>query len=92
MLGSNSKKERIATGRLLLEQLHDSRYSEYAEWLRIMFRLYDGVPQDRDPLDPASFDLIWEAVDAGNEAAPRASPAILGPSPDGTGVITPDSI
>src|SRR5579862_2341797 len=32
-LGGNSEKERRAAGRFLMEQLWDSRYSEYAEWL-----------------------------------------------------------
>ena len=33
-VGNNSEEERRAAGRFLLEQLRDSRYSEYAEWLR----------------------------------------------------------
>ena len=48
-VGSNSVPERRAAGRFLMEQLRDSRYSEYAEWLRIMFRMYRGVPPDIDP-------------------------------------------
>jgi len=64
LLGCNSKRDRIKAGRFLLEQLRDSRYSEYAEWLRIMFRLYDGVLEDKDPLNPATFDELWEAVAA----------------------------
>lgn len=63
-VGSNSVAERRAAGRFLLEQLRDSRYSEYAEWLRVMFRLYPGVPQDCDPLDPRHFDTVAEAIDA----------------------------
>src|SRR5690242_14630158 len=43
MLGNNTDKERRAAARFLLTQLHDSRYSEYGEWLRYMFRLYSGV-------------------------------------------------
>src|SRR6516225_6462444 len=56
LVGSNSENERRAAGRFLLQQLHGSRYSEYAEWLRYMFRLYKGVPRDIDPLDPKNFD------------------------------------
>jgi len=64
MVGTNSEKERRAAGRFLLEQLRDSRYSEYAEWLRYMFRLYRGVPKEIDPLDPARFDTVADAVAA----------------------------
>jgi len=63
-IGSNSDKERLEAGRFLLTQLRDSRYSEYAEWLRIMFRLYAGVPRDLDPLDPAHFDIVAAALAA----------------------------
>lgn len=62
--GNNSVAERRAAGRCLLEQLRGSRYSEYAEWLRIMFRLYRGVPRDIDPLDPQHFDTVADAIDA----------------------------
>jgi hypothetical protein len=64
MVGSNTDRERRAAGRFLMEQLRDSRYSEYAEWLRTMFRLYKGVPEDIDPLDPRHFDVVADAVDA----------------------------
>src|SRR5271169_304700 len=64
MVGANSEEERRAAGRFLLEQLRDSCYSEYAEWLRYMFRLYRGVPKDIDPLDPARFDTVAEAIAA----------------------------
>jgi hypothetical protein len=70
MIGGNSDRERREAGRFLLGELHDSRYSEYAEWLRIMFRLYDGVPRGIDPLDPAHFDTVCDAV-----AAQRHDPA-----------------
>lgn len=63
-VGTNSVKERRAAGRLLMEELQDSRCSEYAEWLRIMFRLYRGVPRDIDPLEPRHFDLVANAIDA----------------------------
>jgi hypothetical protein len=63
-VGANSVPERRAAGRFLLEQLRDSRYSEYAEWLRIMFRLYPGVPKEIDPLDPRHFDTVADAIDA----------------------------
>lgn len=62
-VGGNTVAERRAAGRFLLEQLRDSRYSEYAEWLRWMFRLYEGVPRGIDPLDPAHFDCVADAVD-----------------------------
>ncbi len=63
-MGSNTVKERRATGRFLLHQLRDSRYSEYAQWLRYMFRLYKGVPREIDPLDPKHFDTVADALDA----------------------------
>ena len=63
-VGSNTEEERRAAGKFLLEQLHDSRYSEYAEWLRYMFRLYRGVPADIDPLLPAHFDAVADAIAA----------------------------
>ena len=62
IIGANSDRERRDAARFLLGELHDSRYSEYAEWLRIMFRLYDGVRADVDPLDPAHLDTVWDAV------------------------------
>ena len=70
MVGSNSESERKEAGRFLLGELHDSRCSEYAEWIRFMFRQYDGLPADIDPLDPARFDTVWDAV-----AAQRHDPA-----------------
>src|SRR5579859_2395681 len=41
-IGNNSDQERRTAARFMLEQLQDSRYSEYADWLRYMFRLYAG--------------------------------------------------
>lgn len=64
LVGSNLECERRAAARFLLGQLQDSRYSEYAEWLRYMFRLYRGVPKDTDPLDPMNLDLVAEAIAA----------------------------
>jgi len=64
MVGSNSDQERRTAGKFLIEQLRDSRYSEYAEWLRYMFRLYKGVPTDIDPLDPTHFDTVASAIAA----------------------------
>jgi hypothetical protein len=61
-LGGNSERERRNAGRFLMEQLWDSRYSEYAEWLRYMFRLYRGVPRDIDPLDPKNFNMVANAI------------------------------
>ena len=69
MFGGNTEAERREAGRFLLRELWDSRYSEYAEWIRIMFRLYDGVPRDIDPLSPPQFDVVWDAV-----AAQRSDP------------------
>src|SRR5215831_5898552 len=62
LVGSNTENERRAAGRFLLQQLHGSRYSEYAEWLRYMFRLYRGVPKDIDPLDPKNFTVVANAI------------------------------
>ncbi|HZR16890.1 MAG TPA: hypothetical protein VFE51_06140 [Verrucomicrobiae bacterium] len=69
-IGNNTGKERRAAARLMLEQLRDSRYSEYAEWLRYMFRLYAGVPKEIDPLDPKCLDVVADAI-----AAQRHDPA-----------------
>src|SRR5437867_3215277 len=63
-VGTNSDQERRTAGRFLMEQLQDSRYSEYAEWLRYMFRLYQGVPKDIDPLEPKHFDTVANAIAA----------------------------
>jgi hypothetical protein len=59
-IGDNSVDRRRQVGRMLVHELHDSRFTEYAEWLRFMFRLYDAV--DFDPLDPHNFDRLWEIV------------------------------
>ena len=61
-VGTNTEAERREAGRFLLTQLWDTRYSEYAEWVRYMFRLYEGVPRDIDPVDPKHFDTVYEAV------------------------------
>src|SRR5436190_15887462 len=61
-IGSNTEGERRAAGQFLMEQLWDSRYSEYAEWLRYMFRLYRAVPRDIDPLDPRHFNQVADAI------------------------------
>ena len=60
-VGQNSEAERKKVGALLVEELQDSRYSEYAEWLRFMFSMYgdSGCP---DPLDPAAFDKVYDLV------------------------------
>ena len=60
-LGGNSKTERDAAGRMMIEELQEGRFTEYAEWLRFMFRLYDGV-EHLDPLDPANFDAVQSAI------------------------------
>ena len=70
LCGSNSDRERREAGRFLLRQLHDSRYSEYAGWLRFMFSQYPGLHDGRDPLDPDGFDAVCDAV-----AARRHDPA-----------------
>ena len=77
MVGENTDAERRAAGRFLVEQLRDSRYSEYAEWLRTMFRLYRGVPGDIDPLDPRHFDLVADAV-AAERNDPSFADRVLG--------------
>ena len=64
LIGPNTDQARRAAGKFLLGQLHDSRYSEYAEWLRYMFRLYRGVPTDIDPLEPEHFDTVANAIAA----------------------------
>ncbi len=60
-VGGNSESERRRAGAMLLDELQDSRYSEYAEWLRVMFRMY-GLANGIDPLDPRFFDDIYDAV------------------------------
>jgi len=61
-LGNNSEQQRLQAGRIMLEELWDSRYSEYAEWLRYMFRLYPGVPED--PLRPETAEATYGAIKA----------------------------
>jgi hypothetical protein len=63
-VGTNTDRERRDAARFMLGQLRGSRCSEYAEWLRYMFRLYRGVPRDIDPLDPAHLDTVADAIDA----------------------------
>ncbi|MFH1707583.1 MAG: hypothetical protein ABIF71_06675 [Planctomycetota bacterium] len=41
-VGNNSDQERRAAAKFMLGELWDSRYSEYGEWIRFMFRLYKG--------------------------------------------------
>ncbi|MBS0202677.1 MAG: hypothetical protein JSS49_07235 [Planctomycetes bacterium] len=60
-MGANSEQERRQAGVMLLGELRDSRYSEYAEWLRFMFRMYSGTGAT-DPLDLACFDRVYDAV------------------------------
>ncbi len=62
-LGGNSRSERAIAGRMLVEELQDGRFTEYAEWLRGMFRLYPGL-EEIDPLDPVSYDAVESAVAA----------------------------
>jgi hypothetical protein len=64
MIGANTDKERRFASAFLLEQLRDSRYSEYADWLRYMFRLYEGVPRKIDPLEPRYLDVVADAISA----------------------------
>jgi hypothetical protein len=73
LIGANSDQERKNAGLFLLRELHDSRFSEYAEWIRFMFRQYNGVSDGIDPLDPAHFDAVWDAV-----AAQRHDPGLSG--------------
>lgn len=58
-LGQNSESERRDVGLMLLTDLHDSRYSEYAEWIRTMFGFYVS---DEDLLEPAKFDVVANAM------------------------------
>ncbi len=75
-IGTNTDEERRAAGVLLMTQLRDSRYSEYAQWLRYMFRLYRGMPQNIDPLDPKHFDTVAAAV-AAERHDPQFAAAVL---------------
>jgi len=70
ILGQNSEEERRAAGKYILGELQDSRHSEYAEWIRIMYGLYDGAGSIADPLDAGRFDEVYDAV-----AAQRHDPA-----------------
>ena len=60
-LGDNSASARAKVGRMLLTDLRESRYSEYAEWIRMMFGFY---LDDQDLLDPDAFDAVAEAMQA----------------------------
>lgn len=61
-VGGNTERERKSAARLLIGELQDSRFSEYAEWLRVMFRLYDGVDSNVDPLLPENFEIVAQAL------------------------------
>jgi len=65
LFGDNSVVSRKKAGRFLLGELRDSRFSEYAGWLRYMFRLYEGIDGEVDPLDPDNIDRLWAAVERG---------------------------
>ena len=58
-IGANSSSERANVGRMLLADLHESRYSEYAEWIRTMFGFY---LEGEDLLDPDAFDDVAAAM------------------------------
>jgi hypothetical protein len=64
LFGKNTDKERRQAAKYMLEQLWDSRYSEYAEWIRYMFRLYDGVPKGIDPLKAENCEKVADAIAA----------------------------
>jgi len=64
LIGSNTSEERRSASSFMLEQLRDSRCSEYADWLRYMFRLYSGIPKKIDPLDPKHLDTVADAIAA----------------------------
>lgn len=74
-LGDNEESNRRRVGKLLVDELQDARFSEYAEWLRFMFRLYDGA-RDLDPLDPGNYEAVYEAVQA-QRNDPQFADAIL---------------
>jgi len=60
-IGDNSESERREAGKMMFEELQDSRYSEYAEWLRIMFSFYcDG--KVTDPLAASTFDTVHDLI------------------------------
>lgn len=62
MLGDNTAKERNHAAAFMMREIRDSRYSEYAEWLRYMFRLYEGVPTSIDPISEEHLNTVVEAV------------------------------
>ncbi len=53
---------RRQAGKMLIEALQPSRYSEYAEWLRTMFSFYVDDPEI-DTLDPANYEMVCKAID-----------------------------
>lgn len=60
-------------GRALVKALQPCRYSERAGWLNQMLNRYDGIKSQGilfDTLDPANFDIVYDAV-----AAQRNDPA-----------------
>jgi len=58
--GSDSRRQ---AGKMLIEALQPSRYTEYAEWLRTMFSFYVDDPE-LDTLDPANYERVCEAIDS----------------------------
>lgn len=60
-IGDNSEANRRKAGELLVGDLQDSRFSEYAEWIRVMFSLYLG-DGSVDPLDPQAYDEVYKAL------------------------------
>lgn len=62
---SISSMNRRDMGRALMEALQPCRYSERAGWLKNMLSRYDGIKVQGDSfdvLDPANFDIVYDAV------------------------------
>ena len=58
--GSDSRRQ---AGKMMIDALQPSRYSEYAEWLRIMFSFYVEDPE-MDTLNPANYERVCDAIDS----------------------------
>jgi len=62
-IGKGDCEARRDAGRMLVNGLQDSRYTEYADWLRIMFSFYMDNPE-LDTLDIKNYDLVFDAITA----------------------------
>ena len=62
-IGNNTAELRMGAARQICEALKDSRFSEYAQWLRTMFAFYlDDTQLEGDIISPKNIEILTQAV------------------------------